>query len=307
MRGMNILWTLVILTLTGLSICVSGKKLETVSENEMIKLIQNEVYVVVLFSKPNCAACEEFEHELAMGREVLVDSLGAWVVKIVTSSLVKKYSPTAEPAVVFFRHGNPMLYNGPAVEDDILSKLQRSQDPAVKELSDSNFEHLTQAATGATTGDWLVLFYKNSCQTSERLQATWEAVGSELKNRVNVARVNKEGEGGATGRRFGVSETPTVLLFRHGKMYKYELDSYTISNFIDFATDFFRNSKAVVVPPPKSPFDDFTEMVVEKMKDNPMVVKLGSIIFTITVLLGVLISCRKKPPVEKAKTKKKAK
>ena len=24
-------------------------------------------------------------------------------------------------------------------------------------LSDDNFEHLTQAATGATTGDWLVL------------------------------------------------------------------------------------------------------------------------------------------------------
>lgn len=27
------------------------------------------------------------------------------------------------------------------------------------ELKDSNFEHLTQAATGATTGDWLVLLY----------------------------------------------------------------------------------------------------------------------------------------------------
>ena len=27
----------------------------------------------------------------------------------------------------------------------------------LKELDDDNFEHLTQAATGATTGDWLVL------------------------------------------------------------------------------------------------------------------------------------------------------
>ena len=26
-------------------------------------------------------------------------------------------------------------------------------------LNDDNFEHLTQAATGATTGDWLVLMY----------------------------------------------------------------------------------------------------------------------------------------------------
>lgn len=26
-------------------------------------------------------------------------------------------------------------------------------------LNDSNFEHLTQASTGATTGDWLVMMY----------------------------------------------------------------------------------------------------------------------------------------------------
>ena len=29
----------------------------------------------------------------------------------------------------------------------------------VRELTDDNFEHDTQAATGATTGDWLVEFY----------------------------------------------------------------------------------------------------------------------------------------------------
>ena len=29
----------------------------------------------------------------------------------------------------------------------------------VIELNDANFEHLTQASTGATTGDWLVLLY----------------------------------------------------------------------------------------------------------------------------------------------------
>lgn len=47
-----------------------------------------------------------------MNREVLVDSLGAWVVKLVSSPLSKLYSPKLEPAVVFFRHGVPMLYHG---------------------------------------------------------------------------------------------------------------------------------------------------------------------------------------------------
>jgi hypothetical protein len=122
-----------------------------------------------------------------MTREVLVDSLGAWVVKVVNSPLAKEYDPTGEPAVVFFRDGNPILYQGPPHtyiecnvrsmvsyvgftsnliylmnvgapnEEDLLSKIQQSQEPAVRELTDENFEHLTQASTGATTGDWLVM------------------------------------------------------------------------------------------------------------------------------------------------------
>ena len=35
--------------------------------------------------------------------------------------------------------------------------------PEVKifiEQTDTSFEHMTQAATGATTGDWLIMFYK---------------------------------------------------------------------------------------------------------------------------------------------------
>lgn len=50
--------------------------------------------------------------------------------------------------------------------------------------------------------------------------------------------------------------------------------------------------------------DDFTEMIVEKMKDNPQVVKLGSIITSILVLLGILIkfSRRSAERIDKKRT-----
>ena len=53
--------------------------------------------------------------------------------------------------------------------------------------------------------------------------------------------------------------------------------------------------------------DDLVEMIVETMKDNPQVVKLGSIVFTVVLLLGILITVRSKgkPKKEKAKTLKK--
>lgn len=32
-----------------------------------------------------------------------------------------------------------------------------NKEPTVKELTDDTFEHLTQASSGATTGDWFVM------------------------------------------------------------------------------------------------------------------------------------------------------
>lgn len=44
------------------------------------------------------------------------------------------------------------------------------------------------------------------------MAALWETVGALLKNRVNVARVNKDTVGVQTGKRFRVNETPDFIL-----------------------------------------------------------------------------------------------
>ena len=38
------------------------------------------------------------------------------------------------------------------------SSAKRAAMPVAYELNDDNFEHTTQATTGSTTGDWLILF-----------------------------------------------------------------------------------------------------------------------------------------------------
>lgn len=107
-------------------------------------------------------------------RDDIVDTLNAWVVKVVDSQMTRLYSPNKEPVLVFFRHGVPLLYDGkrvfpntvhickalvvgPLNEELILHTFTDNREPAVKELTDENFEHLTQAASGATTGDWFVM------------------------------------------------------------------------------------------------------------------------------------------------------
>lgn len=46
---------------------------------------------------------------------------------------------------------------GPLNDETILHTFTYNKEPIVKELTDETFEHLTQVATGATTGDWFVM------------------------------------------------------------------------------------------------------------------------------------------------------
>ena len=101
---------------------------------------------------------------------------------------------------------------------------------AVVELSEQNFEHLTQAATGATTGDWFVKFYAPWCGHCKRLIPEWNALAGLLKGEVNVAAVDTTREQGLK-RRFKVSRLPVLAFFRRGKVYEYtgERDAESIA------------------------------------------------------------------------------
>lgn len=46
---------------------------------------------------------------------------------------------------------------GPLEDEDIMNMFTENKAPTVKELTDDTFEHLTQASSGATTGDWFVM------------------------------------------------------------------------------------------------------------------------------------------------------
>jgi len=90
-------------------------------------------------------------------------------------------------------------------------------------LDETNFEHLTQASTGATTGDWFIKFYAPWCGHCKRLAPTWEAMADTMKGKFMIAKVDCTlPEGRPVCSRFSVRGFPTVLFFHQGKYYKYE-------------------------------------------------------------------------------------
>ncbi|XP_023016501.2 protein disulfide-isomerase A4 [Leptinotarsa decemlineata] len=279
-----------------LAICIflhtlisSESSLEVVQDEELMNLIRTEKHVIVLFSRKYCELCDKYEGELASLREDLVETLNAWVVKVEESQMTRLYSPNKEPVLVFFRHGIPLLYEGPLNDELILHTFTANKEPVTKELTDETFEHLTQAATGATTGDWFVMFYTPQCVDCARLQARWEAVGAELKSKLNVARVNKATTGAATARRFEVINVPSFILFRQGKLYRYQIQKFDVRSFVDFAQSWYKNVHPEKVPLPKSPFDDFVALVVDYMREFPWLWQLGFITF-VAGLIGAVVA-----------------
>merc|ERR1719228_829252 len=233
-----------------------------------------------------------------------------WVVKLVDSPLVEDYAvgKTEQPVTVMFRHGLPVIYDGPANEEILLETLVLYKEPGVQELTDTTFEHLTQAATGATTGDWLVMFFTPSCQLCHRLTAALETVACKHRGRSNVARVNQETYGEKTGRRFelGLEDKPDIILFRLGKMYKYELTQYDPESIASFMTGFYKNYPAETIPLPKSPFDDLVQLCVDYLKAYPLLV--GSCLCVpVLLLVAFLLVMRSDEEPKPRKSKKKEK
>ncbi|GLI61022.1 hypothetical protein VaNZ11_003285 [Volvox africanus] len=119
------------------------------------------------------------------------------------------------------------------------------------ELTDSNFEHDTQAASGQTTGIWAVLFTDSTLKRHERaVQVLQELANDEDKEliyaQVDVARNFK------LAKRFGeVIFPPCILLFRNRQMYLFEqsFERADIGQQIrDFVTSGFALADPLDVP-----------------------------------------------------------
>lgn len=284
---------------------VSGK-LEFKSEEEVDQVLAEESFVVLLLGESEeCSGrCEDLEDSLVAVREDVVESLNAWVLRTYSPKYNTQFGIKSSQ-VVFIRRGVPLLYTGPPDDDEfLLHYLLKNEKSSVKLLTDDTFEHDTQASTGMTTGDWLVMFTKDECEACQQIMATLEAISANLNGLKNVAHVERDQAGGVTTRRFDIKEFPAFVLFRLGRFYRYEFPIMESQALISFANDGFRNARGEEIPQPKSPFDDLTEKIADFLRENPNYLYGG--MATVILIFATLIYCatRRKPESNKKESKK---
>jgi len=152
-------------------------------------------------------------------------------------------------------------------------------------LSDTNFDEKT------ATGSWLLEFYAPWCGHCKHLAPTYEQLATQLKGKVNVAKIDCTIER-ELGNRFGIRGYPTIKYLREGKLYEYTGDR-TVANFISFVNDGYLLTTPKNVPLPGSGpgfFDELAEVFapLEKaFRDNAWIAL--SVFFIFGVLIGGLV------------------
>mmetsp|Transcript_114383 Transcript_114383/g.277780 ORF Transcript_114383/g.277780 Transcript_114383/m.277780 type:complete len:206 (-) Transcript_114383:87-704(-) len=180
----------------------------------------------------------------------------------------------------------------------------------VVELTDDNFEHDTQAASGATTGDWFVKFYAPWCGHCKSIAPTWEEVATELKGQVNVAKVDATVHQ-KLAKRFKIGSYPTLIFFSHQKMYKHS-GGRDKDALISYASGGFKADEAGPntrsVPKVPSWLDEALEPLVEDVKHILLMRKNAAVaLVVIGALFGALFArllCPRRVLVEGGKKAK---
>lgn len=155
----------------------------------------------------------------------------------------------------------------------------------VIQLDVKNFEHLTQASSGATTGDWLIKFYAPWCGHCRKMEPTYEQVADMLQGDVNVARVdvpaNRE-----LGTRFDVKGFPTIKFLSKGKVYDY-VGRRTAQDLVEFAKGGYQIQQPQDVQPAMGMFGEIIAVFKHAYKQAAVDLKNRNF-FTIDVFLSFM-------------------
>mmetsp|Transcript_14749 Transcript_14749/g.17826 ORF Transcript_14749/g.17826 Transcript_14749/m.17826 type:complete len:223 (+) Transcript_14749:125-793(+) len=144
-----------------------------------------------------------------------------------------------------------------------------SEDSRVVILTDDNFEHDTQAATGQTSGIWFVKFWAPWCGHCKRLAPLWDELAEELLEEGIILAQLDITQHPVTYSRFSdeaVKGFPTLLLFAERKMFKFK-GARDKENLLAFARGEYR----------KVPEEQIMEVPAEVTAFQKMLAQAGNI------------------------------
>ncbi|XP_025207338.1 uncharacterized protein LOC112603121 isoform X2 [Melanaphis sacchari] len=138
-------------------------RIELVTRSMLESIIQETQYLAVYFYKQACHVCDQILEDLERVDDEC-DLYGIHMVKIQDPQLAKRYSIKTFPALVYFRNGNPLLYDGDLQNEE--SVLEWLIDDDNRELADE-IEEVNSRMLERLLDESLLLavfFYEENCE-----------------------------------------------------------------------------------------------------------------------------------------------
>ncbi|XP_015789930.1 uncharacterized protein LOC107366806 [Tetranychus urticae] len=188
----------------------SEDTIESVNRELLGQLISSSHYLVVFFYKPHCRACdivlEELEHI-----DDECDIYGIHMVKIQDIPLAKRYGIRNFPALMYFRNGNPLLFDGDLRnEDSVLDWLIDDDNRELQdEIEDVNGRMLDKLVDESPF--LAVFFYDDDCIECSDVLNKLEQIDDELDHYgIDFVKVNDPN----AAQKYKAHQVPSLAYFR---------------------------------------------------------------------------------------------
>uniref|UniRef100_A0A0P4WAH5 Thioredoxin domain-containing protein n=1 Tax=Scylla olivacea TaxID=85551 RepID=A0A0P4WAH5_SCYOL len=184
--------------------------IETVNRNMLEVMLEDTQYLAVFFYKPNCRACETVLAELE-NIDDECDLYGIHMVKIQDAQLAKRYGIKTLPALIYFRNGNPLIFDGDMQnEGNVLEWLKdddnRDLDGEIEAVNTRMLKRLLDESPFMA-----VFFYEDDCTECEQVLHELENIDEEVDMYgIDFVKINDPD----AAHRFNILHTPALVYFR---------------------------------------------------------------------------------------------
>ncbi|GFG32944.1 hypothetical protein Cfor_05504, partial [Coptotermes formosanus] len=184
--------------------------IELITRVMLEALVEETQYLAVYFYKLNCHICDEILEGLE-NIDDECDVYGIHLVKIQDLQLAKRYSIKTFPALVYFRNGNPLLYEGDLQnEQSVLEWLidddNRELADEIEAVNDRMLERLLEESLLLA-----VFFYDEDCPECDEILEHLEQIDGDADlYGVDMVKINHP----EATEKFNIVNSPSLVYFR---------------------------------------------------------------------------------------------
>jgi len=231
--------------------------IELITRQMLETMVDEAQYLAVFFYKENCRTCDQVIAELE-NIDDDCDMFGIQMVKLKDPQLAKRYGIKTFPAMVYFRNGNPLTFDGDLKSED--SVLEWLIDDDNRELEDEieavNYRMLDKLLESSPL--MVVFFYDDECIECETILEHLENIDDEADS-FGIDFVKNDDPHAA--RQYNIYNTPALVYFRSMSPIVYDGDLMEEDKILEWVTsqDVFET---------KDEIEEVNRKLLEKLLDE---------------------------------------